>query len=231
MLLLGASIVAYIIAHNLRVAEQYSFEQEQLEIAYAQESAFETALADMLFNGPRSTFANLPAETSYSINGVQMRILVEIESGKIDVNRADVTLIDRALRGFGVSASKRDVFQRSLETKRRSGQLLESSSELHALMEQSGIGIGNALCAADYFTVYSGLTQPEKSQMKSELSGALGQADLSRVSKARPGSALRITVQQQGREAINVVTRVSGLIGQSHGILDWSRSYGCDTSN
>jgi len=62
LLLLGGSIVALLMLRNLHAAEAYSDDRPQLQLRYAQESAVETVVADILFNGPRSEFARLPAK-------------------------------------------------------------------------------------------------------------------------------------------------------------------------
>ncbi|WP_343757415.1 hypothetical protein [Parasphingorhabdus litoris] len=228
MLLLGASIVAVIMIHNLRASEELSFEREQAHIRYAQESAIETVVADILFNGPRSQLARLPAETNYTINGVAMQIRVSSESGKIDVNQADPILIERALRGFGIPGSQRQAFLAIIAGERSASRLFQSPADVAAAMQQAGLAAGSSFCPDKYFTTFSGLGQPVAGQMRSELAKALGQPSLPTEARARPGTALRISVATDGASPRTAVIRTSGLIGQAYSVLDWSDQVGCE---
>ncbi len=227
MLLLGASIVAVIMVHNMRASEQLSFEREQTQIKYAQESAVETAVADILFNGPRSPLSRLPAEASYTINDVSMQIRVSSESGKIDVNQADPVLIERALRGFGIAGSQRQAFLTIIAGERSASRLFQSPAEVAAAMQQAGIPVDGDFCPDKYFTTFSGLGQPAAGQMLPELAKALGQPSLPTEARARPGTALRITVTAEGTSPLTANVRTSGLIGQAYSVLDWSDQAGC----
>ncbi len=227
MLLLGASIVAVIMIHNLRASEELSFEREQTQIKYAQESAVETVVADMLFNGPRSELARLPAETSYTINGIAMQVRISSESGKIDVNQADPVLIERALRGLGISSSQRQAFLAIVAGERSASRLFQSPTDVGAAMQQAGMAVGSGFCPDNYFTTFSGLGQPAPGQMRPELTKALGQPSLPTEARASPGTALRVSINTDGASPLIAVIRTSGLIGRSYSVLDWSDQAGC----
>ncbi|MEO9599800.1 hypothetical protein [Parasphingorhabdus sp.] len=228
MLLLGASIVAVIMIHNLRKSEELSFEREQIQIKYAQESALETVVADLLFNGPRSELARLPTETSYTINGIAMQVRVSSESGKIDVNQADPALMERALRGFGISGSQRQKFLAIVAGERSANRLFQSPADVAALMHQVGIAVGSGFCPHKYFTTFSGLGQPIQGQMDPDLAKAMGQPNLPTEAQARPGTALRLAIQADRASPLIAIIRISGLIGRSHSVLDWSDRGGCE---
>ncbi len=51
-----------------------------------------------------------------------------------------------------------------------------SMADIEALFQQ--VGIENDFCLASYFTVFSGLAQPQPNQMDQMLARALGQASL-----------------------------------------------------
>lgn len=214
--------------HNLRVSEQLSFAREQAQIKYAQESAIDTVVADMLFNGPRSAFARLPAETSYTINGVAIQVRVSSESGKIDVNQADPILMERALRGLGISGAQRQAFLTILAGERSASRLLQSPADIASAMQQAGIAVGDTFCPDSYFTTFSGLGQPVAGQMRPELAKALGQPSLPTETRATPGTALRVSVRAEGASPLTVVVRTSGLIGRSYSVLDWSDRAECE---
>lgn len=228
LLLLGASIVALLMLKNLGRGEEISFEREQLDIQYAQESAVETAIADLLFNGPRGEFARLPAETSYTFDGIKMDVRVTSEAGKIDVNQADVALIERALRGLGVSALSRQTLIASLQSRRSQNNLFNSMHDVEGAMEQAGILSSKDFCAARYFTTFSGLSAPQAGQMDARLAKALGQPSLTASGKTSTGAAIRIEVESGKGQPLIAIIRTSGLIGESHSVLDWR--YGADCS-
>lgn len=227
LLLLGASIVAVIMLHNLRTAKEYSFEREMLQLRFAKESAIETVVADIVFNGPRSEFARLPAEVTYTIGGTQMNVRVSSENGKIDINQADPALIERALRGLGISALPRQVFLNSIAGERSAGRLYQSITDVERAMEQAGIDGGNGFCPEQFFTVYSGLSQPQPNQMDAALARALGGASLAAQVRTKLGSAMRVEVSAIEGLPLVAIIRTSGLIEQSYSVLDWSNMRGC----
>lgn len=229
LLLLGGSIVALLMLRNLHVAEAYFDDRAQLQMRYAQESAVETVIADILFNGPRSDFARLPAETTYRFGDIALNISVTGEGGKIDVNQADAALIERALRGLGIAALPRQSFVTGAKERQRSGRLFRSIADVEQAMSQAGFDGTGDLCAEEFFTVYSGLAQPHSSQMDPRLASALGQASLPANAPTSIGSAMRIAVQGEQGLPLVAVVRVSGVIGQTHKVLDWRHGVGCSS--
>ena len=227
LLLLGGSIVALLTLRNLHAAEAYADDRDQLQLRYAQESAVETVVADILFNGPRSEFSRLPTETSYKFGDIALNISVTGESAKIDVNQADVALIERALRGLGVAALPRQNFVNEVRQRQSSGRLFRSIADVERAMQQAGLGGAGGFCAEEFFTTYSGLALPQVSQMDPRLARALGQASLAPDAPNSVGSAMRIKVQGEQGLPLVAVVRVSGLIRESHKILDWRHGAGC----
>ncbi|MEP3226285.1 MAG: hypothetical protein ABJO01_09940 [Parasphingorhabdus sp.] len=221
LLLLGASLVALLMLKNLKNAEDHAFERDQIQSRYAMESAVETVVADILFNGPRSAFAQLPAVTEYEINGVKMAVQVSSENGKIDLNRADAALIERALRGLGIAARPRQAFLDHVREQRKAGRFFRSTIDVEGAMQQAGFAGAGGFCAERYFTVYSGLSQPQANQMDAELARALGQVSSTSNVRTTPGTALRVQVKAAEGLPLVAVIRTSGLIGQSHRVLDW----------
>ncbi|PHR19857.1 MAG: hypothetical protein COA41_06810 [Sphingopyxis sp.] len=231
LLMLGGSIVALLMLRNLHAAEAYSDDRERVQLRYAQESAVETVVADILFNGPRSEFARLPADTIYRFGDNTLKVSVTGEGGKIDVNQADSNLIERALRGLGVAALPRQTFVSRVKERQRSGQLFRSIADVEEAMSQAGFDGTGDLCAEEVFTVYSGLALPKASQMEPKLARALGRASLEADARTSIGSAMRIKVQGEQGLPLVAVVRVSGLIGQSHKVLDWRYGAACGLRN
>lgn len=228
MLLLGASIVAVIVLKTLQASQEASFDRKLIDQRYALESAVETVAADILFNGPRSEFAQLPAKTNYTINGVDMRVQVTSESGKIDLNQADPALIERALRGLGVAALARQNFIGLITSQQKDDRVFQSLADALSVMKQVGMRFDDGLCPQRYFTVYSGLSRPKVGQMDAKLSRALGEANLPSNSRTPPGTALELRLTASSGLPLIAVIRTTGLIGESYGVLDWRREPSCD---
>ncbi len=225
LLLLGASIIALIMVHNVNQAEKISTLQENMQITDAQDSAIETIVADILFNGPRSEFALLPRETTYQLNGVDMKVTVSNENGKIDLNQADIKLSERALQGLGINNIQRQKIVDLLQQKRKSDQTFSSMADVEALFRQASIE--NDFCPARYFTIFSGLPQPQPNQMEQSLAKALGQASLMRPTRFRTGNALRIEIQAETRLPLVATLRTSGLLDRPYTMLDWENRQFC----
>jgi len=145
----------------------------------------------------------------------------------MDVNQADATLIERALRGLGVAALPRQNFVNRVKERQRSGRLFRSIADVEEAMSQAGFDGTSGFCAEDFFTACSGLALPQASQMDPKLASALGQASLQADVPTSIGSAMRIKVQGEQGLPLVAVVRVSGLIGQSHKVLDWRHGEGC----
>ncbi|WP_074206217.1 hypothetical protein [Parasphingorhabdus marina] len=228
MLLLGASIVAILMARNLHQSEQYSFEREQIAHRYALDSAVENVAADLLFNGPRSTFAQLPNETGYSIGGVNVTVKVSSESGKIDVNQADIALVERALRGLAASAQSREVFLDQIKASRAADRPFQSALDIAAALQQSGLCGGSIQeDLGQFFTAYSGLAQPQQGQIDPQLARALGQPHVGSGGRTRPGTAIRVEARSEQEQVQVAVLRVGGSLSQSHVLVDWFQSGVC----
>lgn len=228
MLLLGASIVAILMVKNLHQSEQYSFEREQVAHKHARESAVETVVADLLFNGPRSSFAQLPSEMRYSFDGIDVTVKVSSESGKIDVNQTDIALVERAMRGLGVGAQTCEAFLEQISASRAAERPFQSALEVAGALQQSGLcqGIGQE-DLGQYFTAYSGLAQPRQGQMDQRLARALGQPDIGSGGRTRPGTAVRVEARSEEGQAQVAILRVGGSLSQSHVVIDWFQSGNC----
>lgn len=228
MLLLGASIVAILMVKNLHQSEQHSFEREQIAHKHARESAVETVVADLLFNGPRSSFAQLPSGMTYSFDGIDVTVKVSSESGKIDVNQADIALVERALRGLGVGAQTREAFLDQIRASRASESPFQSALDVAGALHQSGLcqGIGQE-DLGPYFTAYSGLAQPRQGQMDQRLARALGQPNIGSGGRTRSGTAVRVEAKSEQGNAQVAILRVGGSLSQSHVVIDWFQSGDC----
>ena len=156
-----------------------------------------------------------------------MNIKVSSESGKIDVNQADPALIERSLRGLGVSALPRQAFLSVIAGERSAGRLYQSIIDVENAMRRAGFDMEGGFCAGSSFTVYSGLSQPQPNQMDAALARALGQPSLAANARTKPGSAMRVEVSEGEGLPVIAIIRTSGLIEQSYSVLDWNSARGC----
>ena len=234
LLLLGAAVVVVIQLTVFNRAQSIAFDREQLERRLALETAYETAVADLLFNGPRSSFAQLPAKSNYNLNGKAITVLVVSESGKLDINRADPGLIDRALMGLGVDSSTRAAFLGTIAATRIKGANIATMPELEAAWQEAGlnsiVGRNNSFCAAKYLTVYSGLSRPQSGQMMPELARAIGESHQTADAGVQFGSAMRITIATAEGHPLIVVIRITGRLDNAIDVLDWHRGSDCATT-
>jgi len=236
LILLGASIVAAISLTVLNQAQSFASERQSIERQLAQESAYETVVADILFNGPRSNFARLPAKDNYNLNGIEMEVEIVSENGKIDLNNVDPAILERALRGLGISSIPRNTYLKAYRTRREAKKALIGIADVEKEMQQSGIILANsynedsALCASKYFTVHSNLTQPTATQSPSELNRALGIVSNEGSFSSRLGTAIRIMVKVDNGLPLITVVRITGRLDRPVTILDWYYGNDCSIS-
>ena len=208
-------------------AKSVAFQKGQLEHRLALETAYETAVADILFNGPRSAFARMPAETVYTLNAKTVKVSVSAESGRIDVNKADLALIDRALMGLGIGSSQRAAFTGRLTQQRQSGSEIATMADLGDILRKARMDANGGICVAQYLTVYSGLPRPLAGHMPGELMRAIGEPNLSTSAGFQPGSALRIAIAAPGGPPLVAVVRITARLDRAVDALDWHKAAGC----
>lgn len=233
LILLGAAIVSVISLTVLNNAQLYAQERDNVRSRLAIESAYETVVADILFNGPRSNFAALPASTDYNLTGVSMKVEVSSENGKLDVNSADPALIERALMGLGVASANRSQFLNFYRLRREQSKTLLSIADIEAEMQSAGIisdtgsSGANAICISQFFTAHSGLAQPESAHSSARLNRALNIANNVGTNRVRLGSPLRIKIKAETGLPLIAVIRISGNLEDPVTILDWYYATDC----
>lgn len=236
LLLLGASIVAAISLLVLRQSEDFAFERQEIQRKLALESAYQTVIADILFNGPRSSFAILPANDIYNLNGVRMTIKIVSETGKVDINNADSALVERVMRGLQIPSSSRNQYL-SLYRKRLNDNItINNIADLEKEMQRSDIklatssDINSGLCVSQFFTAHSGLSQPSSVHSPSELNRALS-APHTGGARLRMGDAIHITITPDKGLALIAIVRITGRLDNPVAILDWRYENDCSISN
>lgn len=235
LILLGATLVTAISLTVLNNAEFHAEERERVRKILAIESAYETVVADILFNGPRSNFALLPASADYNLSGFPMKVEVIAENGKIDLNNAEPALVERALRGLAVPSIARNAYLEAYRMRRSKAQTLLSIADIEAEMQNAGIKIAapsndnGSLCASQFFTSHSGLSQPDSVHSPPKLNRALNVANVANSVPVRLGSSLRIKIKAEKGLPLIAIVRITGNLDKPVTILDWH--YGLDCAD
>jgi hypothetical protein len=208
LLVLGGAIVAVIMLRTMTASRAAVASGVQLADKLALDGAIDSVVADILFNGNRSRWAQLPSNGSIDVGGRSVSVTITSENGLLDINEADPKLIDGALRGFGVSAGPRAAFIDQLLLRRVTKQPLRSRDELLRVIAVSGVQASGEVCLVDMLTVSSGLATPQVDQMPAKLARAMGVVGAgSRSAQLPVGGTLRVLVRSGSGMASGVVVR------------------------
>ena len=208
LLVLGGAIVAVIMLRTMTVSRAAVASGVQLADKLALDGAIDSVVADILFNGNRSRWAQLPASGSVDVGGRSVAVTISSESGLLDVNEADPKLIDGALRGFGVAAGPRSAFIDQLLLRRATKQPLRSRDELLRMIAVAGVQTSGGVCLVDMLTTSSGLATPQVDQIPSVLARAMAVvATGARSAQLPAGGALRVLARSGAGMASGVIVR------------------------
>jgi hypothetical protein len=228
LLVLGGAIVAVIMVRTMTASRAAVASGVQLTDKLALDGAIDSVVADILFNGNRSRWAQLPASGSVDVGGRSVTVTISSENGLLDVTEADPKLIDGALRGFGVSARPRAAFIDQLLLRRVTKQPLRSRDELLRVIAVSGVQASGEVCLVDMLTVSSGLATPQVDQMPAKLVRAMGVVGTGARSTQVPvGGAVRILVRSGSGAVLGTIVRPIGLKDEIVQALDLFGNGGC----
>ena len=164
----------------------------------------------------------------YDLSGVKMKVTLKAESGKLDINQADLAFLDRALRGMGIAATPRNAFLGQLAMDRSAGRNIGSGPELYAALSDAGIlDQYPAFCSDHLLTVHSGLPRPTVGQMPPELASAIGEVQVASSAEPKPGDALRMTISADGGAPLVAVVRITGRLDNPVAVLEWKHAGDC----
>ena len=229
LLILAGSITAILMLRSLAASTAATDRSVEVERRLALESAIETVLADRLFNSARSRWWLVPSEGSILIRGMEVRLRMTSESGRIDLNYADPTLIDSALRGMGIDAGARRIMLNRILALRTLNNSIRSVSEHDAIIAE--IQPTSAVCLSDQFTFVSGLSQPQTDQMSETLSLALGlpaaRTEKGASSPVEGSTALRIEARAGMGSPLTSIVRLTGLPGRPYEVSVWMAEKAC----
>lgn len=222
LLLLCAAVVSLAMFRNGSQARAAANDADIVQRRLDLDAAVETIAADLLIKGPTSVWAQIPAQHGLQINGRDVSVELSSERGRLDLNSGDVATIDRALQGFGASPYERASFNAAMQSQRsRNLGNFAAAKPLLALL-------GSIPCPAQLFTVYSGLTQPDETQMSSEIARALGNPGAAAMTPQaiRPGTAIRLYLRHPGGTKLETIMRLGGS-GRPYDVMAREQHPGC----
>lgn len=219
LLILAGSIAAILMARSLSEAREMTDAKERLEQKLALESAIETVFADRLFNGPRSRWWLLPADGVIRAGDRRVKVRVTSESGRLDMNEADLALLDTALRGFGLDGNERGGLIVHLQRLRSTGRRLRSLAEMEAVLAAA---TADRSCFKKHLTIASGLAEPRANHMSAELAKALGEPTGSfGPVAADAGAALRVEASLPAGASLMAIGRLTSQTDRPLSISAW----------
>lgn len=217
LLMLAGGIAAILMLRSLGAATETADRAGALRTRLGTESAVETVIADRQFNGLRSNWWTLPASGSVSVGDSSMSVRISSDSGRLDLNEASPSLIERALLGLGIPREQRTAFVDRLLVLRARQQRISSFAELQQLA--AGLG-GEGTCLIDMLTFASALPEPRDTQIPPALARALGRPMTANGDAADPGAALRFEVSATDGAVSTLLVRSMASSGNVE-ILDY----------
>jgi len=152
LLVLAGAIGAVLMLRARTATLGAEAERTALADSLLREAAMETLIAELVINGKRSAWALVPRSEAISIDGVAVQASLAADTAKLDVNDAELGVIDAALQ-TELSAVDRAIVLTRLARYRQAGRRLSSDAELAALFA------GTAhRCGWERLSVHSGRT-------------------------------------------------------------------------
>jgi hypothetical protein len=224
LLLLGAAIAGALTLRALGTTRLAAADGEALTREMALDGAVQTALASLLFEGPRSPWAAPGAAPAVQVGPSAVELRVSSESGRLDANSVEPRLLSAALQGLAVAPEERERLVSAIEAARAERREIASASELRALLR--GAGAAPPECLDDVFTVYSRMATPARGQMPDRLARALGEP-AGAAAAYQAGGALRLEARLPSGGALTVVARLTGLHQSPLAVHRWEYRLDC----
>lgn len=155
LLLLGAAIAAMLMLRSMTAARELRLDDDRLGAEQADTDAIELIAADLVFDGPRSRWAQLPANGSLTLDGRTLAATVTAEDSLPDVNKAELPLIDGALQDYGLTAAERTHLLDRIATARAAHHKIGSFAEL-AAQGRDIVAPGTEDCLASVLSPFGG---------------------------------------------------------------------------
>ncbi len=223
-ILLGTVIVSSLMLIAIKRGQAISKQEQAVTLKLAEESVIETVAADIIFQGPRSEWASLPHQSVYEVYGIRFDVLMESEAGKIDINAADIELIERALQGLGLSSRRRQLLLERIKRKRSQNRRFISFLEWG--LNPSDLSSGK--CPNRYFTIASGQSRPSENFLDADLARALAIPTNAPSGRLQLGNAVTLYIKPiAGGVAHGYILRITGTGDDPFTILDINSDTNC----
>lgn len=155
LLLLGAAIAALLMLRSMTAARELRLDDDRLAAERADTDAVELIAADLVFDGPRSRWAQLPANGNLTLDGHTLEVAVTAEDSLLDVNKAELSLIDGALQDHRFTAAERERLLDRIATARAAHHKIDSFAEL-AAQGRDIVAPGTENCLASVLSPFGG---------------------------------------------------------------------------
>lgn len=219
LLILGGSIAALLLLRAQSASVKATAAEDMLAGTLAIDAAVETVIMDVLVNGSRSQWAILPATGHVSIEDAQLDVRITSELGRVDLNEAEIKIIEQALARYQVSPAAAGRLKVTLLRRRGENRPLRSWSEVEAILPRSG-------CLAEHFTIFSGLAVPQRASGPDNYGTDRGMAPEMPSSELTGGTPLRIEINSRKGSA-TIWTRLTGRPGEPRKTFAYRRSRLC----
>lgn len=190
LLLLGAALASLLMLRSMTSARDLKAQDARLLAGEAADDAVERVAAELVFDGPRSRWAQLPANGNMDVDGENLAIRVTAESNVAGVNIAEPRVIDGALQDRGYRSAER------VALLDRIGQTRAARHKISSFSEIAGLGQGILAPGAEDCLVTT--LSPFGSALPGSGNGGI-----------RIGSVLRITVAAGGSQRVYVLRLIT----------------------
>ncbi len=205
LLTLAAAIAAMLTLHSLRQARDVAAAKDAASMRLDLDDALARLVASMLFQGPAGSWGHIPAKGVLDLDQGHADVAIEREDKRLDVNKAALGDIDRALQDKGFSADARNQIAARLATARAAHRLIGTFADV----QSAGSGIlppDRAACLNVVLSPFGGLQ--------------IGPSTIGDTVPVRVGDTLRVTIGQGAQTRIAVI-RLQGMRDDPYSVLDW----------
>jgi hypothetical protein len=157
-LLLGAAIAALLMLRAMTASRDLRVESDRFLADHAEADAIETIAADLVFTGQASHWSQLPASGTLSLDGRTIDATAMSEDQFLDINKADLKLIDGALQDHGYDGATRTALLGRIVLARASGHRIASYAD-DASLAHDIVAAGNEDCLLNVLSPFGGIGQ------------------------------------------------------------------------
>ena len=186
LLLLATGLAALLMVRATHGARALAALRAEALTAAHEESALETAAADILLNGTSAKISLLQGSADYEVSGETVTVTANSERARLDINTASLDVIDASLRAQRLSVDHRVSIIARIRQRQTHETPYASTDEVEAEFRRL-FDRKQAACLAEVFTVHGGRT-------------SLLDASVSAEASFQRSGAIRLTLIEGDRE-------------------------------